>query len=298
MDLHEWDIQQLQQVAGVSEDETLNVERKASDKFSFTTRGRVTDDTRNEIAKQVCAFSNAEGGFLVFGLSNDGMLDQGVPSRVGGQTIKEWVEQTIPNLVKPQVTTCQAKFIDYPNEPDRGALIIQIPQSEGRPHWYTDSTGRDHAYLRVGAHSSPMSLQTFRDILSRGPAPRVVIDDLSDWYRWRAPQQPTLLDFRPAIRLIGGPLCRMWAVDIFLDPSVGNIEFFPNANTKKDQGVIHVAGQEPLYPQRRTFVPGTNLRLVAPAHMIATDRFLTVSLYAESADPTVRRFSLKDVYPP
>jgi hypothetical protein len=53
---------------------------------------------RDEIAKQICAFSNAGGGFLVFGISKEKQIDGGVPMVVGRQSTKDWIEGIIPTL--------------------------------------------------------------------------------------------------------------------------------------------------------------------------------------------------------
>ena len=136
-DLAELDLVEIQRIATVPVEESRELERKASEKFTVNTDGRVTDDTRAAIAKQVCAFSNADGGLLIFGIrdaKDGGGIDGGVPSTIGREPVKDWAEKIIPKLLHPSVAGCEAKFIEY--TPARsGALVIRVPPSENRPHW-------------------------------------------------------------------------------------------------------------------------------------------------------------------
>src|SRR5262245_61625153 len=96
--LSEWDAEYVRSVVTAA-DETLDVEKKASAKFDPDTKKK---ETREELAKQVCAFSNVGRGFLVYGVNDSGALDAGVPDvALGREPAKAWVEAQIPNLVEP-----------------------------------------------------------------------------------------------------------------------------------------------------------------------------------------------------
>src|SRR5690349_17220198 len=90
-DLNEWDSDYLTEIAAASVTENSQLERKAS--ALFNPKGRAT---RDEIAKQVSAFANSGGGYLVFGIHDSGGLDVGVDPLVGRQSVKDWVEGIIP----------------------------------------------------------------------------------------------------------------------------------------------------------------------------------------------------------
>src|SRR4051794_16442299 len=126
-ELDEWDADYLLEIANPSCPETARLERKAS--LLFSTKGRAT---RDEIAKQVSAFGNADGGFLVFGIADTGGLDDGVEPLVGRQTVKDWVEAIVPKLVQPPLVGCEARLISRPghHRDGRGALVIKVPQSD------------------------------------------------------------------------------------------------------------------------------------------------------------------------
>jgi len=173
--LDEWDEAILTDVAGM--DECRFLEKKASDKLRVGTNLEKTA-ARAELAKQVCAFSNAGLGYLVYGMPDTGGFDQGVPEiLIGTQEAKAWVEYEIPKLVTPPVHGFQARFIHVPavHDPGFGVLVVEVPLSDLRPHWVEDN--QELAYIRTGEHSHPMTRQTFLDISSedKGDAARFKI---------------------------------------------------------------------------------------------------------------------------
>jgi predicted HTH transcriptional regulator len=157
--LNEWDWEYADEIA--TPKESTEIEKKDGQAFKVNANGKVSAETRDEIAKQVCAFSNAVDGFLVFGINKSGGVDSGVPRLIGRTTTKDWVEAIIPKLLLPKtVYGCEAEFIQKPGHhgPDTGTLVISIPLSARRPHWVVQD-GKDVPYIRAGAHSVPMSLQ-------------------------------------------------------------------------------------------------------------------------------------------
>jgi hypothetical protein len=110
-------------------DESATLEKKASGKFALTARGQPDAATKDELAKQASAFSNAGDGFIVYGIEDNKTLDGGVPTVVGRQPTKEWVEALLPKLVYPPVTRCAAKVIQVPGHhaPDKAVLVVYVP---------------------------------------------------------------------------------------------------------------------------------------------------------------------------
>jgi predicted HTH transcriptional regulator len=109
--LSDWDAAYLNEVEAM--DETRLMEKKQSDGLK-----------PDEIAKQVCAFAIAGGGFVVFGIKarkDRGGFDQGAPTqqssqaRPGNQDTKAWIEALILTLHEPPITGCAARLLPKPN---------------------------------------------------------------------------------------------------------------------------------------------------------------------------------------
>src|SRR5262249_53136003 len=122
--LDEWDSDYVDEIAKL--DESADLEKKASDAFTTNAGGGISGATRDEIAKQVCAFSNTGDGLLVFGIPKAGGVDAGVPELVGRTPTKDCVEQLIPTLLHKVVYGCKAAWIHKPGHhaAARGTLVI------------------------------------------------------------------------------------------------------------------------------------------------------------------------------
>lgn len=284
--LDEWDAAYVQSLESVTESATF--EKKASP--AYDPDGK-KGETRDELAKQVCAFANAGDGFLVYGFDDKtGKLDAGVMEKINRQPIKAHVEGWIPKLLHPPITSCQAMLIPIPGHhaADRGVLVVSIPLSERRPHSYGDV-----AYIRAGEHSVPMRLQTFQDISSRGTAPQVEIVDVGK-EGFRKDQHMILFEINPRVKLVAGSVCHYWCVEI--DVSEG-CKVSPRGATPKhmrNDGMqkLNIIGEEPLFQQRLTRVlRSESIFVTCPG--IAEVIEITISLYAEAAQPVKRTFTLK-----
>jgi hypothetical protein len=62
--LDQWDWEYVDEIATPNKEST-EIEKKAGQAFKVNASGKVPSETHDEIAKQVCAFSNAADGFLV-----------------------------------------------------------------------------------------------------------------------------------------------------------------------------------------------------------------------------------------
>lgn len=138
-------------------DEQNNFERKS---------GAVLQDPDwpETLAKAISAFANSGGGHLVIGAKNDGSID-GVPHIHKGRTsTKDWLEQTIPNLVSYTLQNFSVHEViaDSPSAipKDKVVIVVEIGDSIEAPHqslstylYYFRTGGRSerapHHYLEV-----------------------------------------------------------------------------------------------------------------------------------------------------
>ena len=282
--LSEWDAAYALDVANL--EESLYLEKKRSDKFDTSGSKSALKEV---LAKAISAFSNTDGGSLVFGFLDAGGLDAGVENIVGHESATHWIEKIASTLVSPAVFDCHAKFISCPGHhaADRRILVISIPKSEMRPHWVT--TGKQEAYLRVGARSEPMSRQTFLDISSRGSQPHVEIVDLAI-----AKETPDQWSLKPIVALAGGPVCHNWIVDMLTDPDGATLLISTNVNHKEVRTAhVSMQGMEPLFRSRPTPASSHGIRFRAGRGRSMTDYKIVVRVYAESMPPVERVFDLK-----
>src|SRR5262249_46318715 len=212
--------------------------------------------TQVELAKQVCAFANAGPGTLIYGVADDGSLDAGIKEElVGRQSAKAWVEQAIPALVFPPLSSFEARHFHIPSHHAMGyGLVVAVPLSDRRPHWIIEQ-GKEVPYIRTGEHSSPMGLQTFLDISHRNTVPRVSLDEVFLGLTVPHGSNECYLNIYPVVRLLSGPCCKEWAVELRVAKGVGRFQRIGGAIGVEDEGsVLLLEGPIPLFPGRPTKV--------------------------------------------
>ena len=109
----------------------------------------------NSVAKALSAFANSGGGSLILGVANDGTPD-GLPPREGKTSIREWLEQKIPQLLDYPLADFRVHAVirsDISAIPlDKEVIVIDVDDSAAAPHQST----RDRLYYRrEGGHSKP-----------------------------------------------------------------------------------------------------------------------------------------------
>jgi hypothetical protein len=293
--LEEWDVPYLHSIAAPGE--TPNLEKKAAPKFDPSGNKKDTDEC---LAKQVCAFANSGNGFLVFGINDAGGLDAGVMNKVGRQPIKAWVEARIPKLLYPPVNGCRVSLIydSAHHAPGYGALVIEVPLSESRPHWIPGEP--DRAYIRAGEHSLLMKHQTLLDIANRGNVPRGRVESLVDTPTSPGTEQGTLkILLHPTVLLHGGPHCKAgeWTVTLEVPVSAGGFEWhtadIETMQISQDRGRAYMDGTVVLFPGRPTAL--RHIWLKVPDRPDNLNTAVTAILYAGPAQPEKRSFSVRDL---
>lgn len=106
---------------------------------------------RAEFRKDVCSFANALGGFLIYGIKEDG---RAVPHELIGISIldnnKELFENTIKNAlqtIQPRIPRYELSFISYEG---RFVVILYIHHDFYAPYIFLENNQDYRVYKRVG----------------------------------------------------------------------------------------------------------------------------------------------------
>ncbi|MCL0095256.1 ATP-binding protein [Dehalococcoidia bacterium] len=104
----------------------------------------------HDIAKEVCALANSEGGTLIYGVISKDRIPTGL-SWIEGDNVEERIQNVISASIQPKFDgLC---VFPYPN-PDghkQAVFVVEVPRSPSMPHM-TNS----RYYKRRGSVSSPM----------------------------------------------------------------------------------------------------------------------------------------------
>lgn len=93
----------------------------------------ISKKNRKEIAKDVSAFANSDGGILIYGIREEGHLpveiDHGVDHRI---FTREWMEEVITSNIAPIID--DINIVQIPLSKSHSVYAIQIPKSYRAPH--------------------------------------------------------------------------------------------------------------------------------------------------------------------
>ena len=131
----------------------------------------------NAAGKTLCAFLNAEGGKVVFGVTDDGT--------VGGQAVSDKTRREIAAMLDrfEPPAAIDVEYVDLPDDAKKVIVLAAQPPGEGRPYTYD---GRP--YRRVETTTSVMPQERYEALLldraharrrwENQPAVDVTLDDL------------------------------------------------------------------------------------------------------------------------
>ena len=147
----------LENLKGLVENEvqeSLHIEYKCSLALS--------KKTRDEIAKDVSAMANADGGQIVYGMQEKNHLPEKLDNGVSNQEItREWLDNILSANISPSIPGLVIKPI--PKNNDKSYYVINIPKSYSGPHQAPTKC----YYKRYNFKSSPMEDYEIQDIRNR-----------------------------------------------------------------------------------------------------------------------------------
>lgn len=122
--------------------------------------------SNKDIAKDVSAFANSEGGAIIYGVGED---ENHLPSEINGvegEKLEEKIENVILTGVRPRLK-CAIRPILINEVPARWVIVVLAPPSLSAPHMV--SIDRDNRYYkRFNFSSVPMEEYEVRALFERG----------------------------------------------------------------------------------------------------------------------------------
>lgn len=125
----------------------------------------IADDKRGEIAKDVSAFANSDGGVLVYGVEEDPVQHVPTGTDAGvdhGRFSREWLEHVIDSNIQPRIADVEISPI--PIGPDRSLYAIRVPRSVSAA--YQNAVDNKY-YKRFNFRSRPMEHYEIEDLRNR-----------------------------------------------------------------------------------------------------------------------------------
>jgi hypothetical protein len=117
------------------------------------------DKAKKELAKDITAFANTSGGFLILGVDKSYKIT-GLDSIIQNKSIDEWLNQILSSNIEPQVFYFDPKIIQIP-ESDKVLVIIHVPESTKKPHIVTEW---NNYFVRINDSSKVANHNQIRDM--------------------------------------------------------------------------------------------------------------------------------------
>lgn len=104
----------------------------------------------NEIAKEVCAFANSEGGTLIYGVDSKDRIPVSL-SWIEDSNVEERIQNVIGTYIQPKLESVGVFRYPNPNDLKQALFVVEVPKSPHMPHM-----SNNRYYKRRGSISSPM----------------------------------------------------------------------------------------------------------------------------------------------
>lgn len=117
------------------------------------------DKAKKELSKDISAFANTSGGFLIIGVDKHYNI-VGIEKKIQNKDIDEWINQILSSNIEPQIFYFDPKVIEIP-ESEKVIVVIHIPESTKKPHIVTEW---NTYHIRINDSSKSANHNQIRDM--------------------------------------------------------------------------------------------------------------------------------------
>jgi hypothetical protein len=132
-------------------------DKKIEEGYQIEYKRELSSTVKNELPKKITSFANEKGGWLFVGISDEDIEICPIQKENFEIDIQNKLTSTTSPVPKSYI-----KFLTPKNDPDRGVLVIWVPEGSNPPYM---ANGK--FYQRVGSSSSPIQQITDRYQLER-----------------------------------------------------------------------------------------------------------------------------------
>ena len=167
-----------------------------------------SDRQKHELAKDVAALANFDGGDLVYGIVEDDGQAVRIAPILTAETADEAerrIRQVLESLVEPRLGGIQVKSV--PIAAGGYVLVVRVPASFEGPHWIRVNNNRRFV-VRNGTGTSDMSYEQVRGAFDRTATLR------EQGAQFRAQRLTSIRSGQTPVRLEDGPLAVLHVIPL------------------------------------------------------------------------------------
>ncbi len=164
----------IEDLKGILDDQDYRESECLDYKKSFTileipkSKKDAVNEAKAEFRKDVCAFANAQGGYLIYGIKEDG---KAVPHELVGITIEDNNTDAFENTVKntlqtvfPRVPRFETAYIPFG---DKYIVILYIHHDLFSPYVFLENNNDYRVFKRVGSSTKVASYAEMKTMFSQ-----------------------------------------------------------------------------------------------------------------------------------
>lgn len=191
----------------------INNEAEESVHLEFKAAGALGKDDKKkaEIAKDVSAFANSDGGIIVYGIEEQEHKAHALSYIDGNTYTKEWLEQVIQDNIQRRIEGLEIFPIRYNGDITKSIYIVKIPRSSNTPHMSADKC----YYKRNNFRSVKMEEYEVRDLFYRESTPNLLITSYRFYIKMRT-QDNTQFGFVAQIANHSNTIATMYKLNCYI----------------------------------------------------------------------------------
>lgn len=171
----EYTVEDLNSLISNGIEESINLDYKSAKSLDKS------DRKKTEIAKDISAFANSDGGIIIYGINEENHKPKDLSFVDGNLLNKEWLENIIDGNIQQRISGIEIFPIRINNLIEQTIYIVKIPSSIDAPHMSSDKK----FYRRFNFKSVPMEEYETRLLYNRSNKAEVIYKtswckDLSD----------------------------------------------------------------------------------------------------------------------
>ncbi len=158
----------IRQLISSKVEESIHLDFKQSESLGLS------DKKKAEIAKDVSAFANSDGGVIIYGIKEDNHVADSLSFIDGNEFTKEWIEQVIQSRIQRKIEDLRIIPVRFDSDIKKSIYVVNIPASPLAPHMTSDKK----FYRRYNFESVQMEEYEIRNLYNRKGKTKLFINDI------------------------------------------------------------------------------------------------------------------------
>ena len=240
---NEYTIEDIKQLITNEVEENIHLDYKAAGSLSKEPK------KKEEIAKDVSAFANSDGGIIVYGIEEKEHKASSISYIDGNIYTKEWLEQVVQDNIQRRIDD----LIIFPIREDGDILktiyIVKIPRSYNAPHMSADKC----YYKRNNFRSVKMEEYEIRDLFNRISIPKLELVGCR-LHKYEETENHVIYNLFAKIANVGHNVCELYKLNFYINRLCCGISYKPleqkNSYTLINSRRLKLSSpsQEAIYP--------------------------------------------------